>query len=166
MTIGEHLHLELLALPAQILIELHQPVAGELHRHHPALHPLFEQHAQHVGIVGVDGGAADKRQPGFAGELDSLALRTLVERYSEPLREVGVDVALLGCTHYPLIRSLWQGALPGVQLMQVEPAVAAQAARLWALDLAGDASQRLLSTGDPASLHAIAQAIEIPTAWG
>ena len=39
------------------------------------------------------------------------------------------DVVVLGCTHYPLIRPLWQAALPGVQLLQVEPAVAAQAAR-------------------------------------
>ncbi len=70
MAVGEHLHLELLAGAAEILIELHQPVARQLHRHHPALHPLFEQHAQHVGVVGVDGGTADERQPGLAGELD------------------------------------------------------------------------------------------------
>lgn len=118
--------------------------------------------AQHGGdaqfnLVACDGVAATIE----AGELDSTALRELVERYSRPLREAGVDVALLGCTHYPLIRPLWQAALPGVQLLQVEPAVAAQAARLWTAGPSGDGSLSLASTGDPAALRRIASACAI-----
>lgn len=115
--------------------------------------------AQHGGdarftLVACDGVAAAVEQ----GVLDSPALRELVERYSRPLREAGVDVALLGCTHYPLIRPLWQAALPGVQLLQVEPAVAAQAARLWPLAGAAGARLALASTGDGDLLRRVALA--------
>ena len=118
--------------------------------------------AQHGGdarftLVACDGVAAAIER----GELDSPLLRELVERYSGPLRDAGVDVALLGCTHYPLIRPLWQAALPGVQLLQVEPAVAAQAARLWTGGATGDASLSLASTGDEAPLRRIATACAI-----
>ncbi len=115
--------------------------------------------AQHGGdarftLVACDGIAAAIE----GGELDSPALRALVERYSAPLREAGVDVALLGCTHYPLIRPLWQAALPGVRLLQVEPAVAAQAARRWSAPPTGDGSLVLHSTGQVAVLQRIAAA--------
>lgn len=115
--------------------------------------------AQHGGdarftLVACDGIAAAIE----GGELDSPALRALVERYSAPLREAGVDVALLGCTHYPLIRPLWQAALPGMRLLQVEPAVAAQAARLWTGGTCGPGTLSLASTGDPSALRRIAQA--------
>ncbi|RYE97169.1 MAG: hypothetical protein EOO78_19665, partial [Oxalobacteraceae bacterium] len=46
-----------------------------------------------------------------AGDLDSPLLRRLVEQHCAPLRSAGVDTALLGCTHYPLIEPLWQAAL-------------------------------------------------------
>lgn len=66
------------------------------------------------------------------GELDSPALRTLVEQCCAPLRAAGVDTALMGCTHYPLIQPLLQQALgPHVRLLNIEQAVAKQAQRLW-----------------------------------
>jgi len=66
------------------------------------------------------------------GELDSPALRELVDTYCAPLREAGVDTALLGCTHYPLIEPLWRAALgPDVHLLRIEIAVARRAAELW-----------------------------------
>lgn len=114
-------------------------------------------------LVACDGVAAAIER----GELDSPPLRELVARYSAPLRDAGVDVALLGCTHYPLIRPLWQAALPGVQLLQVEPAVAAQAARRWtggnnATDgTRGSGGLHLASTGNPAALRRIAEACGI-----
>lgn len=120
--------------------------------------------AQHGGdarfsLVACDGVAAAIE----AGELDSPPLRALVARYSAPLREAEVDVALLGCTHYPLIRPLWQAALPGVTLLQVEPAVAAQAARRWpgGASTAGPGGLHLASTGDPTALRRIADACGI-----
>ena len=40
-----------------------------------------------------------------AGDLDGPATRALVEQHVAPLREAGVDVLVLGCTHFPLIRA-------------------------------------------------------------
>ena len=92
-----------------------------------------------------------------AGDLDSAELRRLVERYCAPLREAQVDTVLLGCTHYPLLRALWQQALPGVDLLQIEDAVAQQAKRLWPHGVqAGSAPIRLASTGDPTVLLRLA----------
>jgi len=93
------------------------------------------------------------------GELDSPALLALVEQCCAPLRAAGVDTALMGCTHYPLIQPLLQRALgPGVKLLNIEQAVARQAQRLWPADAAmGSPTIRLESTGDTAVLGRIAQ---------
>jgi glutamate racemase len=73
--------------------------------------------------------------PGLADTLESVdagdpALAALVERYSAPLREAGVDVAVLGCTHYVFARALFERALPGVRLVDTADAVARQTARV------------------------------------
>jgi len=66
------------------------------------------------------------------GELDNPQLRELVERYSEPLRRAEVDTVVLGCTHYPFIKPLFQQALGReVLIVDTEGAIARQAARLW-----------------------------------
>lgn len=62
------------------------------------------------------------------GGVDEVGL--LVERYCAPLREAGIDVAVLGCTHYPFARAWFERALPGVTLIDTADAVARQAARL------------------------------------
>lgn len=68
-----------------------------------------------------------------AGELNSPALRDLVERFSAPLREAGVDTVVLGCTHYPFVAPLFKAALGnGIDLMDTSEAVATQTARLCA----------------------------------
>ena len=53
----------------------------------------------------------------------------LVERYCAPLRDAGVDVAVLGCTHYVFARALFERALPGVRLVDTAEAIARQTAR-------------------------------------
>lgn len=40
------------------------------------------------------------------GWSDHPATRLIIEEYLRPLREVAVDVLILGCTHYPLLRPL------------------------------------------------------------
>lgn len=40
------------------------------------------------------------------GELKSAALRLLAEEYLRPLKDAHVDTLILGCTHYPLLRSM------------------------------------------------------------
>jgi len=78
------------------------------------------------------------------GELDTPALHQLLEQLCAPLKAARVDTVLMGCTHYPLIQGPLQQALgESVQLLNIESAVAQQAARLWQrLELQGqDSSQ-------------------------
>lgn len=94
------------------------------------LQALIERHigANEVVVQGCPG-VVDRIE---AGDLDSAELRALVDRHCAPLRAAGVDTALLGCTHYPLIEPLWQAALgPAVTLLHIETAVARRAADLW-----------------------------------
>ncbi|MBB4842141.1 glutamate racemase [Paucibacter oligotrophus] len=66
------------------------------------------------------------------GELDTPALHQLLAQLCAPLRAAEVDTVLMGCTHYPLIQGPLQQALgEQVQLLNIESAVAQQAARLW-----------------------------------
>jgi len=89
-----------------------------------------------------------------AGDVDSTELRALVERHCTPLRAAGVDTALLGCTHYPLIEPLWQAALGAdVRLLCIETAVARRAADLWT-PAPGLPGLDVETSGDPAALRA------------
>ncbi len=72
--------------------------------------------------------------PGLADAIEAAdaqgsGLDVLVERYCAPLRDAGVDVAVLGCTHYVFARALFERALPGVHLVDTAEAVARQTAR-------------------------------------
>ncbi|PYR24986.1 MAG: glutamate racemase [Acidobacteria bacterium] len=68
--------------------------------------------------------------PGLAdqvekGEVSSERTRSLVERYVVPLTAQGADVLVLGCTHYPFLRSVIQDvAGPGVEILDPADAVA------------------------------------------
>jgi glutamate racemase len=119
-------------------------------------------------------GLVDAIESPAAGE-DALA--ALVERYSAPLRDAGVDVAVLGCTHYAFARALFERALPGVRFVDTADAVARQTARVAAeaddrVDLAVAAAAdappagaafadgpalQAFSSGDPAVLAGFAR---------
>lgn len=53
---------------------------------------------------------------GFTGEDDRITALA-AEQYLAPIREWGADTLIMGCTHYPLIRSHISRALPGVALV-------------------------------------------------
>jgi glutamate racemase len=117
------------------------------------LRALIERHAGEQEIV-VQGcaGIVDRIE---RGDLDSAELRALVNLYCEPLRRAGVDTALLGCTHYPLIEPLWQAALgPNVELLRIETAVARRAAGLWTPMADEEPTLDIETSGDPALLNA------------
>ena len=115
--------------------------------------------------------------PGLAreierGELDSPALRDLVERFAAPLRDRAVDTVVLGCTHYPFVRPLFESALgPQVTIIDTADAVARHTARLGAKVLlaragspspAGHANAttglaELWSSADPSHLSQVAR---------
>lgn len=68
--------------------------------------------------------------PGLAaaierGQLDDPRLLALIDRFTRPLREAGVDTVVLGCTHYPFVRDAIQAALGrDVQVVDTADAVA------------------------------------------
>lgn len=117
------------------------------------LQALIERHAgDHDVIVQACPGIVDRIE---AGDLASAELRELVERYCEPLRAAGIDTALLGCTHYPLIEPMWQAALgPGVQLLRIETAVARRAADVWTRAPSDVPALDIETSGNPAVLQA------------
>ncbi len=68
-----------------------------------------------------------------AGELTTERARAAIYAYVNPLREVGVDELVLGCTHYPFLRPLIEEAAgPNIEIIDPAPAVARQTARVLA----------------------------------
>ena len=53
---------------------------------------------------------------GFIDPADPIP-RLTAERYLAPVRESGADTLILGCTHYPLLRPILEGVLPGVTMI-------------------------------------------------
>lgn len=117
------------------------------------LRALIERHA--AGRVVVVQGCPGIVERIEAGDLGSAELRALLAQHCEPLRAAGVDTALLGCTHYPLIEPLWQAALgPNVKLLRIETAVARRTAELWAARPHEGPAIAIETSGDAAGLAA------------
>jgi glutamate racemase len=79
-----------------------------------------------------------------------------VQEYAQPLKDAGCDTVILGCTHYPLIRPVFQRVF-GRDVTLVFSAeetardVADTLARKgWENDPAHDGAYRFLTTGEPA----------------
>jgi len=91
------------------------------------------------------------------GEETELAVR----EYATPLKEEGVDTVILGCTHYPLIRLVFQRVFGrGVTLVFSAEETAREAAETLARkgianDPARDGAYRFLTTGDPEAFRAM-----------
>lgn len=65
------------------------------------------------------------------GDLDSSALRQLLQGYVEPLLAAGCDTIILGCTHYPFLKPVLLQMLPAhISLIDTGGAVARQLQRL------------------------------------
>lgn len=56
-----------------------------------------------------------------AGELHSPQVEQVVREYMEPFKNEGIDTLVLGCTHYPFLRSVIQQVL-GPEVNLVDPA--------------------------------------------
>ena len=74
-----------------------------------------------------------------------------VREYAAPLKEAGVDTVILGCTHYPLIRPVFQRVFGrGVTLVFSADETAREVAETLARKGAeNEGSYRFLTTGDP-----------------
>jgi glutamate racemase len=95
------------------------------------------------------------------GALDPSVI-DLVDEYCEPLHAAGVDTAILGCTHYPIVRSVLQRALGRtVTLVSSGQAIADEverelAARRLDNEIDRRGTYRFLCTGDPETFRAVA----------
>ncbi|HWH52921.1 MAG TPA: aspartate/glutamate racemase family protein, partial [Gemmatimonadaceae bacterium] len=89
------------------------------------------------------------------GWTDHDATRLIAREYLAPLVEADIDTLVLGCTHYPLLKSLLSDVLgPGVRLIDSAEETAAETARTLAtasLEAAGDAdpNYRFIASDDP-----------------
>ena len=97
--------------------------------------------------------------PGLAdqvekGELASGETRALVARYVRPIVDKGADIVVLGCTHYPFLRSIIQEAAgPAVDIIDPATPVARELRRRLesaglANGAAGGGTERFWTTGD------------------
>src|SRR5436189_4386745 len=79
-----------------------------------------------------------------------------VREYAVPLKDAGVDTVILGCTHYPLIRPIFQRVFGrDVTLVFSAEETAREVAdtlarKRWEHDAGRQGAYRFLTTGDPA----------------
>ncbi|MDR0211225.1 MAG: glutamate racemase [Pseudomonas putida] len=100
-----------------------------------------------------------------AGDLDSPQLRQLLQGYVQPLLDAGCDTVILGCTHYPFLRTLLAGMVPAdVAIIDTGAAVARQLQRLLAArDLLAEGPARdtaFWTSAEPQSLDKV-----LPLLW-
>ena len=94
----------------------------------------------------------------FAAETTSA-----VREYAAPLKEAGVDTVILGCTHYPLIRPIFQRVFGrGVTLVFSAEETAREVAETLARkrienEESREGSYRFLTTGDPAAFRTLGE---------
>jgi glutamate racemase len=94
-----------------------------------------------------------------------------VREYATPLKEAGVDTVILGCTHYPLIRPIFQRVFGrDVQLVFSAEETAREVAETLARkgyenDAKREGSYRFLTTGDPEAFRVMgARFLQLPIA--
>jgi glutamate racemase len=94
-----------------------------------------------------------------------------VRAYAAPLKEAGVDTVILGCTHYPLIRQIFQRVFGrGVKLIFSAEETAHEVAETLARkgfenDPAREGGYRFLTTGDPEQFRVMgARFLQLPIA--
>src|SRR5689334_13661866 len=86
-----------------------------------------------------------------------------VREYAEPIKEAGCDTVILGCTHYPHIRPIFQRVFGrGITLVFSAEETAREVAETLARkgienDEAREGSYRFLTTGDPAAFRALGE---------
>ncbi len=112
----------------------------------------------------VSGVACPKLVPLIeAGDISSDEVIGAVREYAAPLRQVGCDTVILGCTHYPLLRPIFQRAF-GRDVTLVFSAdetareVAETLARKGFANLSDrDGTYRFLTTGDPTLFRSLGE---------
>ena len=109
--------------------------------------------------------------PGLAdlieeGHLDGDLLGARLEELTRPLRDAGVDMVVLGCTHYLFVAPALERVLgPGVALVDSAPAIARRTGQLLAEGRQGRqdgaGSLRVLTTGEVEKVEQVVRRL-----WG
>ncbi|MCC7362414.1 MAG: glutamate racemase [Anaerolineales bacterium] len=103
-----------------------------------------------------------------AGRLDTPDTEAMLRGWVAPLLARGIDALVLGCTHYPFVIPLLQKICGlGVRVIDPAPAVARQAARMWAAvgadrPSAPAAALDYATSGDPTTFAAALPALGLP----
>ncbi len=90
-----------------------------------------------------------------AGEFDTPKTEAMLRGWLEPMTAKNIDALVLGCTHYPIVRTLIERIVgPGVRVIDPAPAIARQVKRLLEQDHHAPASNTQGSathwtSGDP-----------------
>jgi glutamate racemase len=98
-----------------------------------------------------------------AGDTFSDDVLSAVREYAAPLKQAGCDTAILGCTHYPLLRPVFQRAFGrDVTLVFSADETAREVAETLARkgfenDSAREGRYRFLTTGDPAVFRTLGE---------
>jgi glutamate racemase len=171
------------ALP-QLQEKLTVPVVGVIQ---PEAHAAVQAtRNRKIGLLATEGTVASGRYREFVAALDAgveltaLACPRLVpliegdepfgaetteavREYAEPLKNAGVDTVILGCTHYPLIRPVFQRVFGrGVTLVFSAEETAREVAATLARKGVENAEPRegvyrFLTTADPGAFRALGQ---------
>jgi len=110
--------------------------------------------------------------PGLAdlieeGHLDDDVLSARLDALTRPLKQAGVDMVVLGCTHYAFVSAALARALgPAVTLVDSAPAIARRTTHLLDESAAGrpvdgEGRFQVLTTGDPGRVGPVVERL-----WG
>lgn len=96
------------------------------------------------------------------GWTEHEATRLVAREYLEPISREGVDTLVLGCTHYPLLKTLIAEVVgPGVRLIDSAEETAADTARMLhehgLTSAATDGDYRFIASDDPQQFLALGQ---------
>lgn len=124
---------------------------------------VVERFAQDVQIIQETcPGLVEKIE---AAELESPAVRKILEDALKPMLSAGIDTVVMGCTHYPFVIPLIEDITgPGVRVIDPAPAIARQTmCLLEEFQLLNEESSRgaihLLTSGDTQVLEGVLPAL-------
>lgn len=121
------------------------------------LHRLIDRHRGTVRVITQPCPGLVEQVEG--GDLDGPETRRLLETYALPLVDAGADVLVLGCTHYPFLRTtLAEVVGSGVTLLDTGEAVARRVDSLLPTPASAESARqgpRCWTSGNPPAVAAV-----------